>query len=143
MSKPQRRCYFYRHFILKVTSMISDNITRDTKPGDNLVEHKEGCSLPIGFYGRHGLDPLSNVGDDHNNVLIPPNRSWVAIDEIYPPLGEGTDGNDWVKRGWMQAHFLSEHLARVTLPNRFDTIFKDSGLEITGSQDFLGYRKPR
>jgi hypothetical protein len=79
--------------------MISDNLTRDTEPGDNFVENEEGCSLPIGFYGRHGLDPLSEVVDGHDNMLVPPSRSWVAIDEIYPPLGEGTDDNDWVKGG--------------------------------------------
>jgi hypothetical protein len=42
----------------------------------------------------------------------------------------------------MRVHFLSEHLAGVTLLNRFDTIFKDSRTKITGSQDFLGCRKP-
>ena len=101
MFKPQLGCYFYHHFILKVTAMISDNLTRDTEPGDNLVEHEEGCSLPIGFYGRHGFGPLGKVVDAHDNVLMPPSRSWVTIDEIYPPLGEGTNGDDWVKRGWM------------------------------------------
>jgi hypothetical protein len=79
--------------------MISDNLTWDTEPGDNLVEHEEDCSFPIGFYGRHGFEPLGKVVNNHNNVLIPPSRSWVAIDEICPSLGEGTDGNDWVKRG--------------------------------------------
>jgi hypothetical protein len=119
--------------------MISDNLTRDTEPGDNLVENEEGCSVPIGFYGRHGLHPLSKVVDGDDNVLMPPNRSWVAIDEIYPPLGEGTDDNDLVKRVWVRAHFSSEPLVGVTLLNRFNAIFKYSRPEIIGSQDFLGY----
>jgi hypothetical protein len=42
----------------------------------------------------------------------------------------------------MQVHFSSEHLARVTLLNCFNAIFKDRWLEITGSQNFLGFRKP-
>jgi hypothetical protein len=79
--------------------MINDNLTRDTEPSDNLVEHEEGYSIPIRFYSRHGFDPLGKVVDNHDDVLIPPSQSWVAIDEIYPRLGEGTDGNDWVKRG--------------------------------------------
>jgi hypothetical protein len=37
---------------------------------------------------------------------------------------------------------MSEHLAGVTLLNRFNAIFKDGGPEVTNSQDFLGYRKP-
>jgi hypothetical protein len=142
MFKPQLRCYLFHHFILKVTAMISDNLTRDTEPGDNLIEYKEGGSIPIGFNFRHGLDPLSKVVDDHDNVLMPPSQSWVAIHKVHPPLGEGTDGNDWVKRGWMRAHFLSEHLAGVTLLNCFNTIFKDRWPEITGSQNFWVVTSP-
>jgi hypothetical protein len=127
---------------MKVTAMINDNLTRDTEPGDNLIEYEEGNNLPIGFHGRHGFDPLSKVVDDHDNMLIPPNQSWIVIYKVYPPLGEGTDDNDWVKRGWVQGNFLSEHLEGVTLLNHFNTIFKDSRPEISSSQDFLGCRKP-
>jgi hypothetical protein len=74
--------------------MVSENLTWDTKPSDNLIEYEEGCSLPIEFNYRHGLVPLSKVVDDHDNVLIPPSQSWDTIDEVRPPLGEGTDGND-------------------------------------------------
>jgi hypothetical protein len=81
--------------------MISDNLTRDTEPDSNLIEYEEGSSLPIGFHGRHGFSPLSKVVNDHDNMLMPPNQSWIAIYEVYPPLNEGTDGNDWVKRGWV------------------------------------------
>jgi hypothetical protein len=51
--------------------MVSDNISRDTEPGDNLIEYEEGCNLPIRFNCSHGLNRLSKVVDDHNNVLIP------------------------------------------------------------------------
>jgi len=81
--------------------MISDNLTWHTEPGDNLIEYEEDDNLPIRFNCRHGLDPLGKVVYDHDNVLMPPNRSWVAIHEVHPPLGEGTNSNDWVKRGWM------------------------------------------
>ena len=83
---------------MKVTAMISDNLTQDNEPRDNLVEHEEGCSLPIRFNCRHGLDPLSKVVDEHDNVLMPPDRIWVAIDKVHPPLGEGTNNNDWMER---------------------------------------------
>jgi hypothetical protein len=74
--------------------MINDNLTRDTEPGDNLIEYEEGDNLSIRFNCRHGLDPLGKVVDDHDNVLMPPSRSWVAIHEVHPPLGEGINGND-------------------------------------------------
>ena len=81
--------------------MISDNLTRDTELGDNLIEYEEGDSLPIRFNCRHGLGPLSKVVDDYDNVFMPPRQSIVAIYEFHPPLGEGTDGNEWMERGWM------------------------------------------
>jgi hypothetical protein len=79
--------------------MINDNITRDSGPGYNFIEHEKCNSITIVFNCRHGLDPLSKVVYDHDNVLIPPSQSWVAIHKIHPPLGEGTDGDDQVKRG--------------------------------------------
>jgi hypothetical protein len=57
---------------MKVTSMISDNLTRDTELGDNFIEYEEGDNIPIVFNYRHGIDPLSKVVDVHDNVLIPP-----------------------------------------------------------------------
>jgi hypothetical protein len=133
MLKTQLGCYLFHHFILKVTAMISDNLTRDTEPGDNMMEYEEGDSIPIRFNYKHGLGPLSKLVYDHDNVLIPPNRSWVVIHKVHPPLGEGTDNNDWVERGWMRAHFTSEHLAGVILINYFNAIFKYRRSEITGS----------
>ena len=105
--------------------MISDNLTRDSKPSYNLIEYEEGNIILFGFNCKHGLDPLSKVVYDHDNVLMPPSRSWVAIHKVHPPLGEGTGGNEWMERGWMRVNFPSEHLARVTLLNRFNAIFKN------------------
>jgi hypothetical protein len=74
--------------------MISDNLTRDTELGDNLIEYEEGGSLPFGFNYMLGLGPLIIVFYDHDNVYITPSRSWVAIQEFHPRLSEGTDSND-------------------------------------------------
>jgi hypothetical protein len=81
--------------------MINDNITQDYEPSYNFIGYKEGNSITIIFNCRHGLDPLSKVVYDHNNVLMPPIRSWVSIHKVHPPLGEGIDGNDGMERGWM------------------------------------------
>jgi hypothetical protein len=77
------------------------------------------------FNCRHGLIPLGKIVHDHDNVMVPPSQGWVTIHEIHPPLGEGTDGNDWVKRGRVQAHIMRKHLERVTLLDHFYTIFKN------------------
>jgi hypothetical protein len=143
MFKPQFRCKFFHNFVLKVTSIINDNINRDSEPRNNLIEHEECSSIAIVFNCRHGLNSLGKVVYDHNNVLTAPSRSWVAIHKIQPPLGEGTDGNDWMKRGWMQENISSEHLEGVTLLNHFNIIFKKTWPKITDSQFFLGCRKPK
>ena len=94
MFKPHLRRYFYHHFILKMIAMINDNLTRDIELGDNLVEYEKSCNLPIGFHSRHGFGPPGEVVDSHDNVLMPPSQIWFAINEIYSPLSEGTDGNE-------------------------------------------------
>jgi hypothetical protein len=105
--------------------MINENLTRDSELGYNLIEYEEGKNLTIGSNYRHGLNLFSKVVYDHDNVLMPPCRNWVAIHKIHPPLGEGTDDNEWMERRWMRVHFPSEHLAGVTLLNLFDVIFKN------------------
>jgi hypothetical protein len=99
MLKPQLGCYLFHHLFLKVTAIISDNLTWDTEPGDNLIEYEEGSNIPIIFNCRHGLGPPSKVVYGLDNVFMPPSRSWVSIHKVHPPLGEGTDGNDWMERG--------------------------------------------
>jgi hypothetical protein len=71
MSKPHIRFYLFHYFVLKVTTMVSDNLTQDTELDDYLIEHKEGDSIPIKFNYRHGLYPLSKVVDSHDNMLMP------------------------------------------------------------------------
>jgi hypothetical protein len=142
MLKPHLGLYLFHYFTMKVTAMISDNLTQDTESSDILIENKEGDSIPIIFKCRHGLDPLSKLVYDHDNLLIPPSQSWVAIHKVHPPLGEGTNGNDWVKRGWVRAHFPSEHLVGVTLLNLLNAIFKDRWPKIISSQNCLGCCKP-
>jgi hypothetical protein len=87
------------NIILKVTAMVSDNIPQNSNPSYDMIEYKVCCSPTIRFNCRHGLIPLGKIMHDHNNVMVPPRRGWVSIHETYPPLGEGTDGNYWVKRG--------------------------------------------
>ena len=74
--------------------MINENRLPDFGLSYNLIEYEKCCSLTIKFNGRNGLDPFIKLIHNHNNVMMPPNRSWVAINEVHPPLGEGIDNND-------------------------------------------------
>ena len=58
------------HLTLKVTAMISDNLSRNTKTSNNLVEKKKSCSLTIIPKSRHSLDPLRKVVYCYNNILV-------------------------------------------------------------------------
>jgi hypothetical protein len=69
--------------------MVSDNITWDTEPGDNLIEYEESCSIPIGFNYRHGLDPLIKIVDSHDNVLMPPDEVGLQSTKSTPHLVKG------------------------------------------------------
>jgi hypothetical protein len=86
---------------MKVTPMISDNLTQDYEPSYTLIEYEEGDSIPIIFNYRHGIVPLIKLFYGYDSMLMPHNRSWVAVHKVHPPLGEGTDSNDWMERGWM------------------------------------------
>ena len=70
--------------------MVNDNLFRDTKSCDNLVENEKNFSLPISFIGGHCLCPLGEVIYSDNDVFVPPDRNRVARHVIYPPLSEGS-----------------------------------------------------
>ena len=80
--------------ILKVQAMVSDKIFQNPEPSNDLVEHKVSGCLTVGFYYRHSLSPFHEIINSHYNVMVPPSRSWVAIHEVKPPLGEGTSGDN-------------------------------------------------
>ena len=79
--------------------MVSDKLSRNAKLGDNLVENKMHDYLIIKFNCGHSLFPFHEIIDIHNNVMIPPNRSWVVIHKVKPPLGEGTDDDNRMQQG--------------------------------------------
>jgi hypothetical protein len=130
--------------VLKVTSMVSDNLLRNPEPSYDLIKNEKCCSFPIIRKCWHSLNPLGEVVDDHDNVTIPPSRSLVACHKIYPPLGERANNNNGKHgSGWMHTHFLSEYLTRVTFLDGLNTIFEYRGPKIPNAQNILGCRQPR
>ena len=84
--------------------MVNDKLFRNAELGDSLVENEMHDCLTIGFNYENSLFPFHEVIDIHNNVMIPPSRSWVSIHKIKTPLGEGTDGDNRMQRGQTRAH---------------------------------------
>ena len=62
--------------------MVSDKLPWNAKLGDNLVKYKMyGCFI-VGFDIGHGLFRFHETIHNHNNMMVPPNRSWVTIHKI-------------------------------------------------------------
>ena len=117
------RQIFY-HFVLKVPTMVSDKLFRNTEPSNNLVEYKVCGYLTIKFNRVYILYPFREIMDNHYNVMIPPRRSWVAIHKVKSPLGEGTDSDNRMERGGTRAHITCKHMARVALLDCINAILK-------------------
>jgi len=50
--------------------MVSDNLFGNTKPGNDLVEEKQGCCFTIVLESGHSLGPLSKVVDNYDDILM-------------------------------------------------------------------------
>ena len=74
--------------------MVSDNLFWNVEPSNNLAENKMHSCLTIGFKYGHSLCPFREIIDSHYNVMMPPQKSWVSIHKVKPPLGEGTDSEN-------------------------------------------------
>ena len=76
--------------------MVSDNISRDTKLSNDMIEYKMMGCLTITFNSSHILYSFRELIHDHYEVMVPPSQRWVAIHKYYPPLGARTDGDNRV-----------------------------------------------
>ena len=74
--------------------MVSDKLSRNPEPSNDLVEYEVSGCLTVGFYCRHSLSLFHEIINSHYNVMVPPSQSWVAIHKIDPPLSEGTGGDN-------------------------------------------------
>ena len=111
--------------MLKMTSIVSENILGNTEPHDDLIKHEIYHRLTIGFKGRHYLFPLRKVVTNENDIIVT-SRHWVPCHEINTPLGEGPyhdDGN----KSRASLHFSGVKFAQMTAFHCFHTIFEDCG----------------
>ena len=74
--------------------MVSDKLFRNAELSNDLVEYEMHGCLIIGFNRGHSLSLFHEIINNHYNMMMPPSQSWVAIHEVEPPLGEGTDSDN-------------------------------------------------
>ena len=66
-----------------------------------MGKEKMCCSFNGVVEGRHGFDPLGEVIDYNEDVLVPISRWRVERHEVYAPFSKGVNSDDWVeKRKW-------------------------------------------
>jgi hypothetical protein len=69
--------------------MVSNNLSWNHKPSNDLIEQEKCCGFMIISECRHGFCPLSEVVNHHYDVLMPLRRGWVEYHKIYPHLVKG------------------------------------------------------
>lgn len=74
--------------------MISDNIFRDTKLENNLIEEKQCHLFTIIFKSRHGMRPLYKVVYGNYDVLVISYRKKITISKMNARLYERTDSDN-------------------------------------------------
>jgi hypothetical protein len=72
MMKTQLLSKFRHHKILKMTTVISNNIPRDTKSSNDMIGYEQCCSFPGVIKCRHCLDLFSEIIHSYNNISMPP-----------------------------------------------------------------------
>jgi hypothetical protein len=63
---------FRHHEIAKMTTMVSDDGLRDTKPSNDMIEYEQHYSFPGIIKCRHRLGPFSEIIHGYDNVSMPP-----------------------------------------------------------------------
>src|SRR6202034_2869716 len=143
MAQTKLVCKFCHHDVSKMTSMISDDCLRDTKPSDNMIENENCRCSTICLKCRHRLGPFSKIINREDDIRMPPGRVRVTSDEVDTPFAEGPDGNDGMERSRWSAHFSIKNLTIVALSDRSNTIFEQRRPEIASAQYLLGSGIPR
>ena len=105
--------------------MVSENLFRNTKVRNDLIEEKKSCCLTVIPKSGHSLDPLREVVYYYNNVLVNFIRRRVTSSIIITPLCKGIDSDDREEQSWMSVHLSSIYLTRMTLFDRLHTIFEN------------------
>jgi hypothetical protein len=106
-----------------VAAMVSENILRDTESSYYMIENEKGSSFPVTVKRQHSFDPLNEVVDYYDDIMMSLDGRHVTCSEINPPLGEGTNNNNWEHRSRVCPHLSIEDLTWVTLLDCLNIIF--------------------
>jgi hypothetical protein len=124
MSKTQLLGNFKHREIEKMTTMVNDDVLRDTKSSNDMIEYEQCCSFPGIIKCRHRRDPFSEIIHDYDNVYMPPCRVRVTCHEVNSPFSEWTNGNYRVKSSRMRSDPIVICLTSVEFLDDSNAILK-------------------
>jgi hypothetical protein len=61
-----------------------------------MIKEKTWCGVSVVVEGGHGFDPLGEVIDYHDNVLVSIVGWRVESHEFNAPFSKGANSDDWV-----------------------------------------------
>ena len=98
-----------------------------------MVKEEACCSFGFAIKCGHGLCPLSEVIDYHNDVFMTISQNWVDCHEVNCPFAEGPDydyGVQWCKGS---SCLWGKELTAVTMLDCLYAISKDGRPEVAGT----------
>lgn len=101
-----------------------------------MVEEKSSCHLNRIVEIRHFLDPFCEVINDNDHVIMV-FRQRLTLHEVDPPFVKGTDTDDRVEWSRWSSSLHGKDLASGAMLDCHDAFMKESGLEVTCSDDFI------
>jgi hypothetical protein len=112
----------------KMGPMVHHYGLRNTKPRNNVIEHeKSKWWCPSLEKVGKGLNPFSEVVNNHDDVAMTISPGRITCHEINPPFGKGTNSHHRMKWSRMSTHLTGEYLTRMTFLDHIHTIFEDRG----------------
>ena len=91
---------FSHHSVAKMCTMISHNRSRNTNPCNFVIEQKQSHSLCVVRISRLRLHPLSEIINEHDDVVMIDGRRRVVHIKSIPHLAKGlTETTGWSGTG--------------------------------------------
>jgi hypothetical protein len=76
--------------------MIENSLLWDSEPGNDMVEEKTRCCVKNVAKCGHGFGPFGKIIYYHHDVIVSINGWRMESHEVYAPLTEGADCDEWV-----------------------------------------------
>jgi len=137
------RAYFLHHLVLKIGTIVSNDLPRESVPTNQLPLDESDHYTPrdIGL-GSH-FDPFGEIIYCHENeAMTVRSLGFDGSYDVYPPHGNRPRGGHDIQRIWRSIDIVRERLTFMAFPYMDAAITFHGELVITCSQDLPGHSMP-